>query len=116
VRSAITYAVALHELGHYLGEHTNHPDRIVRERAAWRWARASALTWTTGMERCQAWTLASDERGLCAACPPRGQKGRSRQGKEWDWNWDWDWEREEREQEFWKRVYRRGRPRRRRVV
>jgi hypothetical protein len=51
VRSAITYAVALHELGHYLGGHVNHPDTSVRELAAWKWARANAVTWTAAMER-----------------------------------------------------------------
>ena len=74
VRSAITYAVALHELGHYLGEHVNHPDRVVRERAAWQWARTNALTWTTGMERCQTLSLTLYERTLCAACPLRARE------------------------------------------
>ena len=51
VRSVLTYVVALHELGHYLGGHVNHPDRPVRELAAWKWARTNALIWTPAMER-----------------------------------------------------------------
>jgi hypothetical protein len=51
VRSVLTYVVALHELGHYLGGHVNHPDTSVRELAAWKWVRANAVTWTPAMER-----------------------------------------------------------------
>jgi hypothetical protein len=51
VWSALTYAVALHELGHALGRHVNHVDDIVRERDAWDWARANAIAWTPKMER-----------------------------------------------------------------
>jgi hypothetical protein len=92
VRSAITYAVALHELGHYLGEHVDHPDCIVRERAAWQWARTNALVWTTGMERCVTWSLSSYERDLCAACPWRPQE--EKEPNEWA---------EAEQKEFWTR-------------
>src|SRR5262249_46450245 len=51
VRSVITYAVAMHELGHVLGQQVNHPDDIVRERDAWEWARDNAVVWTAKMER-----------------------------------------------------------------
>jgi hypothetical protein len=51
VWSEITYAVALHELGHALGRQANHVDEIVREQDAWDWARTHAITWTPKMER-----------------------------------------------------------------
>ena len=51
VKSAITYLVALHEFGHYLGGRVDHPDTSVRELAAWKWVRANAVTWTPAMER-----------------------------------------------------------------
>lgn len=51
IRSAITYAVALHEIGHILGRHQQSRHSIVREEWAWRWARENALVWTAAMER-----------------------------------------------------------------
>jgi hypothetical protein len=51
VRSHLTYATALHELGHVLGWGVNYPDDLVRERDAWFWARLDAIVWTTAMER-----------------------------------------------------------------
>lgn len=45
----VTYAVALHELGHALDERYP-PDRISRERVAWEWAEKHALEWTPAME------------------------------------------------------------------
>jgi hypothetical protein len=51
IRSVITYAVALHEIGHLLGRHQHSRMVMVREDWAWRWARASALIWTPTMER-----------------------------------------------------------------
>jgi len=74
IKSPITYAVGLHELGHVFGEHADHPDRVVRERDAWNWARANAITWTTGMERSRVWSLAQYEHTLCAACPLRARQ------------------------------------------
>src|SRR5262249_12558584 len=50
VWSALTYALALHELGHALGRHSDHVDDIVRERDAWEWARDNAVVWTAKME------------------------------------------------------------------
>ena len=51
IKSTITYAVALHEIGHVLGRHQRSRSRIVRERWAWVWARRHAITWTPAMER-----------------------------------------------------------------
>ncbi|MCC2654634.1 MAG: hypothetical protein K0Q60_4800 [Microvirga sp.] len=51
VRSHISYAVALHELGHFLGRYQTSRHTVVREQWAWNWARASALIWTPAMER-----------------------------------------------------------------
>jgi antirestriction protein ArdC len=51
IRSNISYAVALHELGHLLGEHQHSTRALVREKWAWRWARNNALVWTVAMER-----------------------------------------------------------------
>ena len=51
IRSAITYAVALHEIGHVMGRHQLSRSRIVRERWAWAWARRHAIVWTPAMAR-----------------------------------------------------------------
>lgn len=50
VRSKITYATALHEIGHMLGRHRWSRYILTRERDAWRWAKAHALIWTSAME------------------------------------------------------------------
>jgi hypothetical protein len=39
IRSAISYATALHEIGHIKGRHQNSRDTMVCERWAWEWAR-----------------------------------------------------------------------------
>jgi hypothetical protein len=57
VRSTISYAIALHELGHILGRHQQSENLMVRERWAWIWARAHALRWTAAMDRCAAGSL-----------------------------------------------------------
>src|SRR5262245_56662931 len=51
IKSRISYATALHELGHVRGRHQASRDSMVRERWAWRWAQANALIWTPRMER-----------------------------------------------------------------
>jgi hypothetical protein len=58
VRSAVSYAVALHEIGHIKGRNQKSRNEIVRERAAWQWARDNALVWTPEMERRAAEALA----------------------------------------------------------
>lgn len=51
IKSALSYATALHEVGHLEGRHQNSKRVMVRERWAWQWARANALVWTPAMER-----------------------------------------------------------------
>ena len=51
VRSAVSYAVALHEIGHVLGRHQKSKPVLVRERYAWEWARRNATRWTPRMEK-----------------------------------------------------------------
>jgi hypothetical protein len=51
IRSELTYATALHEIGHILGRHQSSRLQMVRERWAWEWARRNALVWTPRMER-----------------------------------------------------------------
>lgn len=48
VLSNVTYAVALHEIGHILGR--SPARRLDREASAWQWARENALEWTPRME------------------------------------------------------------------
>ena len=50
IRSVISYATALHELGHILGRYQRSARLMVRERWAWQWARQNALVWTPAME------------------------------------------------------------------
>jgi hypothetical protein len=49
VRSSLTYAVALHELGHVLGARGR--TRLDDEVQAWQWARENAQYWDDRMER-----------------------------------------------------------------
>lgn len=51
IRSVLSYATALHELGHQLGPHQRSPHVLVREKAAWKWARKSALLWLPRMQQ-----------------------------------------------------------------
>ncbi len=60
VKTAITYAVALHEIGHILGK--NPRLRLDQELAAWAWAKSTALFWTPVMEAKMNKCLASYER------------------------------------------------------
>lgn len=50
IRSVLSYAVALHELGHQLGPYQGSLRVLVRERAAWKWARRNALLWLPRMQ------------------------------------------------------------------
>ena len=50
IKSVLSYAVALHELGHVLGSHQSSRRVLVRERAAWRWAKRNALLWSPWMQ------------------------------------------------------------------
>jgi hypothetical protein len=67
IRSVVTYATALHEIGHIRGQHQNSLHSIARERWAWRWAKANALLWTPRMEQDMRWALAWCE--TCADSP-----------------------------------------------
>ena len=51
IKSAISYATALHELGHIFGRYQLSKRSIVRERGAWEWAKRNALVWTPAMDR-----------------------------------------------------------------
>ncbi len=66
IKSATSYATALHELGHILGRHQLSRKTMVRERWAWQWARKNALTWTPIMERdrCESLEFAARSRGV----------------------------------------------------
>jgi hypothetical protein len=48
VKTAITYAIALHEIGHILGPRQS-GTRLDKEVGAWEWAEANALEWTEAM-------------------------------------------------------------------
>ena len=48
VKSAVTYAVALHEIGHVVGTMQS-GTRLIKETGAWLWARGAALCWTPVM-------------------------------------------------------------------
>jgi len=50
IESRISYASALHEIGHLRGQHQRSSSTLERERGAWEWARANALIWTPDME------------------------------------------------------------------
>jgi hypothetical protein len=50
IKSAISYATALHEIGHIRCRHRASRLIMVRERDAWRWAKSHALIWTETME------------------------------------------------------------------
>jgi hypothetical protein len=52
VRSHLSYATALHELGHLLGSHQDPTlPSMVQEVDAWNWAKNNALMWTPAMHR-----------------------------------------------------------------
>ena len=90
ILSAVSYATALHELGHLKGRYQNSPLVIVRERWAWRWARSASLIWTPAMERCATDSLASyaakidaRSRGNRPARSRRRKPGRASAVVEW---------------------------------
>jgi hypothetical protein len=56
VRSQITYAMALHEIGHILSRQNSH-SVLIREKAAWLWANKNALIWTDKMSHLQSRAL-----------------------------------------------------------
>lgn len=58
IRSAVTYAIALHEIGHILGDGQN-GRRLDKEVGAWLWAKANAIEWRKPMKRTLKTRLAS---------------------------------------------------------
>jgi hypothetical protein len=59
IRSALSYATALHEIGHVKGRYQAMRNTTTTcERWAWQWAREHALIWTDAMERSAATSLA----------------------------------------------------------
>lgn len=75
VKSAITYALALHELGHVIGRQSGR--RLDQDVQAWEWARRAALEWRKPMKRYAAKCIAS----YLKWCQRR-RRGRTRHG-EW---------------------------------
>lgn len=60
VKTAITYAVALHEIGHILGpRQTGKNIRLDKEVGAWEWAEQHAIEWTEAMAAVRAKCLKS---------------------------------------------------------
>lgn len=60
VKTAITYAVALHEIGHILGpRQTGKNTRLDKEVGAWEWAEKHAMEWTPAMAEKRAKCLQS---------------------------------------------------------
>jgi hypothetical protein len=57
IRSIISYAIALHEIGHVRGRYQHSRHVMTRERWAWQWARENALIWSPTMERTAAKSL-----------------------------------------------------------
>ena len=58
IKSTLSYATAMHELGHVLG--SGQTGALMRaERGAWSWAKKNALVWTPAMsrqaDRCLQW-------------------------------------------------------------
>lgn len=64
VKSAVTYAVALHEIGHILGKNQKRPC-LERETGAWKWAKKTSLFWDGRMEEKMRLCLASYYRAAC---------------------------------------------------
>jgi hypothetical protein len=85
VRSAISYGVALHEIGHILGRYQRSALTMTRERWAWRWAVENALVWTPAMERSRVASLA-----YAAAHGPRRRSATSSTEREPQFPYDPD--------------------------
>jgi len=75
VKSAVTYAIALHEIGHILGKRQS-GNRIDKEVGAWEWAKTNAIEWTPvmtkTMTRCLSSYLRWTQRSKRAVKPESG--------------------------------------------
>jgi len=58
VKTSVTYAMALHEIGHIIGKRRS-GRRIDSETGAWEWAKENALTWTQPMNKTMVRSLQS---------------------------------------------------------
>jgi hypothetical protein len=81
IRSAISYATALHEIGHIKGRFQRSKSLMVRETWAWRWAEENALAWTPRMAKNRrkslSWYAARIESGSIALSgmkPPKTKR------------------------------------------
>jgi hypothetical protein len=74
IKSAVSYATALHEIGHIIGRFQLSRDSMVRERWAWRWAQVNALIWTPRMERDRRKSLALARRARWFRQPKSGSE------------------------------------------
>lgn len=74
IKSSITYAVALHEIGHILGPDQS-KTRLEKEAGAWLWAKANATEWTEPMQKKMVQCLKSyarwSERHMTMKAPPK---------------------------------------------
>jgi len=72
VKTAVTYAIALHEIGHVVGRQSGR--RIDLEVQAWEWAEENSLEWTEPMiikaAKCVASYLKMCQRHSSMALPP----------------------------------------------
>ena len=51
INTYLTYAVAMHELGHLLGPYQRSHDILERETGAWMWAKDNAIVWMPCMTK-----------------------------------------------------------------
>lgn len=65
IKSSVSYAVALHEIGHIKGLYQRSPRSMAREHWAWEWAQRNALVWTPRMDQ--------KRRSSLALCRPRAR-------------------------------------------
>ena len=74
IKSSVSYATAMHEIGHIRGRYQRSRHEMVRERWAWRWAERNALMWTPVMDRHARECLQCHVTGIAAK--KTGAKGR----------------------------------------
>lgn len=87
VHDDVTYATAMHEIGHIVAKHghgysrglqTNFDspiemyDMLTEEHAAWEWAQQNAIEWTPAMEERKQWAIGSYLQQLARALAAHG--------------------------------------------